>query len=157
MGFADTFTTRVQKLRGRMKRNAGAVSGDRRLEAEGRSEEVRGSLRAGREKLKAAASAAAVGAVPGLTRSARPDPAARLHPPDSDRDQRASSPAGCARQRSAVASVDQAAAIYRHDALLADLIFVTRQGLANARSHPTARPARRDRLASLPHEYVQVA
>jgi uncharacterized protein YjbJ (UPF0337 family) len=54
VGFADTFTTRVQKLRGRMKRNAGAVSGDRRLEAEGRSEEVRGSLKQAGEKFKAA-------------------------------------------------------------------------------------------------------
>ena len=54
VGFADTFTTRVQKLRGRMKRNAGAVSGDRRLEAEGRTEEVRGSLKQAGEKFKAA-------------------------------------------------------------------------------------------------------
>jgi uncharacterized protein YjbJ (UPF0337 family) len=52
VGFADKFTNRVQKLRGRMKRNAGAVSGDRRLEAEGRSEEVRGSLKQAGDKLK---------------------------------------------------------------------------------------------------------
>lgn len=52
MGFADKFTNRVQKLRGRMKRNAGAMSGDRRLEAEGRSEEVRGGLKQAGEKLK---------------------------------------------------------------------------------------------------------
>jgi uncharacterized protein YjbJ (UPF0337 family) len=37
-----------------MKRNAGAVSGDRRLEAEGRSEEVRGGLKQAGEKFKAA-------------------------------------------------------------------------------------------------------
>jgi uncharacterized protein YjbJ (UPF0337 family) len=52
VGFADKFTNRVQKLRGRMKRNAGGVSGDRRLEAEGRSEEVRGSLKQAGDKLK---------------------------------------------------------------------------------------------------------
>ena len=52
VGFADKFTNRVQKLRGRMKRNAGAVSGDRRLEAEGRSEEVRGGLKQVGEKFK---------------------------------------------------------------------------------------------------------
>ena len=44
LGFADKLSNRVQKLRGRMKRAAGNVSGDRRLEAEGRSEEVRGGL-----------------------------------------------------------------------------------------------------------------
>jgi uncharacterized protein YjbJ (UPF0337 family) len=52
VGFADKFSNRVQELRGRMKRNAGGVSGDRRLEAEGRSEEVRGSLKQAGEKLK---------------------------------------------------------------------------------------------------------
>jgi uncharacterized protein YjbJ (UPF0337 family) len=35
-----------------MNRNTGAMSGDRRLEAEGRSEEVRGSLKQAGEKLK---------------------------------------------------------------------------------------------------------
>jgi uncharacterized protein YjbJ (UPF0337 family) len=35
-----------------MKRNAGAVSGDRQLEAEGRSEEVRGGLKQAGEKFK---------------------------------------------------------------------------------------------------------
>ena len=87
MGFADTFTTRVQKLPGRMKRNAGAVSGDRRLEAEGRSRRSgAASSRPGRKFRPP--SAAAVVPSPGPTRSACPDPAARLHPPDSDRDQR---------------------------------------------------------------------
>ena len=52
MGFADRFTNRLQELRGRMKRNAGAVSGDRRLEAEGRSEEVRGSLKQAGERVR---------------------------------------------------------------------------------------------------------
>ena len=52
VGFADKFTNRVQELRGRMKRNAGAVSGDRRLEAEGSSEEVRGGLKQAGEKVR---------------------------------------------------------------------------------------------------------
>ena len=52
VGFADKFSNKVQELRGRIKRNAGALSGDRRLEAEGRSEEVRGSLKQAAEKLK---------------------------------------------------------------------------------------------------------
>jgi uncharacterized protein YjbJ (UPF0337 family) len=50
VGFADKFSNKVQKLRGRMKRTAGEVSGDRRLEAEGRSEEVRGRLKQAGEK-----------------------------------------------------------------------------------------------------------
>jgi uncharacterized protein YjbJ (UPF0337 family) len=52
VGFADKFANRVQELRGRMKRNAGAVSGDRRLEAEGSSEEVRGGLKQAGQKFK---------------------------------------------------------------------------------------------------------
>ena len=52
VGFADKFTNKLQKLRGRMKRNAGAVSGDRRLEAEGSSEEVRGGLKQAGEKVR---------------------------------------------------------------------------------------------------------
>jgi uncharacterized protein YjbJ (UPF0337 family) len=52
VGFADKLSNRVQKLRGRMKRTTGEVSGDRRLEAEGRSEEVRGGLKQAAEKLK---------------------------------------------------------------------------------------------------------
>ena len=52
MGFADKFSNKVQELRGRMKRNAGEVSGDRRLEAKGRSEEVRGRLKQAGEKFK---------------------------------------------------------------------------------------------------------
>jgi uncharacterized protein YjbJ (UPF0337 family) len=52
VGFANKLTNRVQELRGRMKRNAGGVSGDRRLEAEGRSDGVRGSLKLAGEKFK---------------------------------------------------------------------------------------------------------
>jgi uncharacterized protein YjbJ (UPF0337 family) len=52
MGFADKFSHKAQELRGRMKRNAGEVTGDRALEAEGRSEEVRGNLKQAGEKIK---------------------------------------------------------------------------------------------------------
>jgi uncharacterized protein YjbJ (UPF0337 family) len=52
VGFADKFTNKLQELRGRMKRNAGAVSGDRRLEAEGSSEEVRGGFKQAGEKVR---------------------------------------------------------------------------------------------------------
>jgi uncharacterized protein YjbJ (UPF0337 family) len=52
VGFADKFTNKLQELRGRMKRNAGAVGGDRRLEAEGSSEEVRGGLKQAGEKVR---------------------------------------------------------------------------------------------------------
>jgi uncharacterized protein YjbJ (UPF0337 family) len=52
VGFADKFANKLQELRGRMKRNAGAVSGDRRLEAEGSSEEVRGGLNQAGEKVR---------------------------------------------------------------------------------------------------------
>jgi uncharacterized protein YjbJ (UPF0337 family) len=52
VGFADKFSNTFQELRGRMKRNAGEVSGDRRLEFKGRSEEVRGRLKQAGEKFK---------------------------------------------------------------------------------------------------------
>ena len=52
MSFEDKITNKAQELRGRMKRNAGQVTGDRRLEAEGRAEERSGSLRQAGAKLK---------------------------------------------------------------------------------------------------------
>jgi uncharacterized protein YjbJ (UPF0337 family) len=52
VGFADKLSNKIQELRGRMKRNAGEVSGNRRLQAEGRSEEVRGRLKQAGEKFK---------------------------------------------------------------------------------------------------------
>ena len=52
MGFADKFSHKAQEMRGRMKRNAGEVSGDPELRAEGRSEEVRGQLKQAGEKIK---------------------------------------------------------------------------------------------------------
>ena len=80
-----------------MKRNAGAVSGDRQLEAEGRSEEVRGGLEQAGEKFKDAFAAPVGAAVRGPDKIARHDPAARLHPPDSDRDRRVEPGALCPR------------------------------------------------------------
>ena len=52
MSFEDKLRHKAQELRGRIKRNAGEVSGDRRLEAEGSAEERKGSLKQAGEKVK---------------------------------------------------------------------------------------------------------
>ena len=52
MGFGDKMSHKARELRGRMKRNAGQVSGDRRLEAEGTSDEVVANLKQAGEKVK---------------------------------------------------------------------------------------------------------
>ena len=52
MSLADKFNNKAQELRGRIKRNAGQVSGDRRLEAEGSSDERMGHLKQAGEKVK---------------------------------------------------------------------------------------------------------
>jgi uncharacterized protein YjbJ (UPF0337 family) len=52
MSLADKFNNKAQELRGRIKRNAGQVSGDRRLEAEGNSDELKGHLKQAGEKVK---------------------------------------------------------------------------------------------------------
>ena len=52
MGFSDKMNNKAKELRGRMKRNAGEVTGDRGLQARGRAEEMAGSLRQAGEKLK---------------------------------------------------------------------------------------------------------
>ena len=52
MGFADKMDNKARELRGRIKRNAGQVTGDRRLEAEGTAEEMGGNLRQVGEKIK---------------------------------------------------------------------------------------------------------
>ena len=54
MSFADKMNNKAQEMRGRIKRNAGQVTGDRRLEAEGRAEERSGNLRQAGEKIKEA-------------------------------------------------------------------------------------------------------
>jgi len=52
MGFGDKVAHKTQELRGRMKRNAGEVTGNPRLKAEGSSEEVMGNLKQAVEKIK---------------------------------------------------------------------------------------------------------
>ena len=52
VGFADKMNNKARELRGRIKRNAGEVSGDRRLRAEGRTDEMVGNLKQACEKLK---------------------------------------------------------------------------------------------------------
>jgi uncharacterized protein YjbJ (UPF0337 family) len=49
---ANKFSNKVQELRGRVKRNTGEVTGDRRLEAEGRTDEVKSNLKQAGEKVK---------------------------------------------------------------------------------------------------------
>jgi uncharacterized protein YjbJ (UPF0337 family) len=52
MTFADKFSNKAQELRGRVKRNTGEVTGDRRLQAEGRTDEVKSNLKQAGEKVK---------------------------------------------------------------------------------------------------------
>jgi uncharacterized protein YjbJ (UPF0337 family) len=52
VGFADKLNNKVRKLRGRIKRNAGEVTGDRNLQAAGRAEEVGSNLGRIGEKIK---------------------------------------------------------------------------------------------------------
>ena len=52
MTFSDKMNNKARELRGRVKRNAGEVTGDRRLQAEGRAESRAGHLRQAGEKLK---------------------------------------------------------------------------------------------------------
>ena len=52
MSLEDKISNKAQELRGRIKRNAGQVTGDRRLEAEGLAEERGGHLRQAGEKIK---------------------------------------------------------------------------------------------------------
>jgi uncharacterized protein YjbJ (UPF0337 family) len=52
VGFANKFRDKAQELRGRIKRNAGEVTGDRRLQAEGTADEIMGNLKQAGEKVK---------------------------------------------------------------------------------------------------------
>jgi uncharacterized protein YjbJ (UPF0337 family) len=52
MTFADKFSNKAQELRGRVKRNTGEVTGDRRMQAEGRTDEVTSNLKQAGEKIK---------------------------------------------------------------------------------------------------------
>jgi uncharacterized protein YjbJ (UPF0337 family) len=52
MSFGDKVSHKTQELRGRMKRNAGEVTNNPRLQAEGRSEEMRCGLKQAVGKVK---------------------------------------------------------------------------------------------------------
>lgn len=52
VSFGDKVRDKAQELRGRIKRNIGEVTGNRRLQAEGRTEEVIGNLKQAGEKIK---------------------------------------------------------------------------------------------------------
>jgi uncharacterized protein YjbJ (UPF0337 family) len=52
VSFTDKLRNKAQELRGRIKRNTGEVTGDRRLEAEGRADEVKGNAKQFGEKIK---------------------------------------------------------------------------------------------------------
>ncbi|MDT7596864.1 MAG: hypothetical protein QOJ06_2410 [Pseudonocardiales bacterium] len=52
MSFVDKFRDKAQVLRGRIKRNTGEVTGNRRLQAEGSADEVIGNVKQAGEKVK---------------------------------------------------------------------------------------------------------
>ncbi|MGB7797304.1 MAG: CsbD family protein [Pseudonocardiaceae bacterium] len=52
MSFANKFRDKAQVLRGRIKWNTGEVTGNRRLQAEGRADQVVGNLKQAGEKVK---------------------------------------------------------------------------------------------------------
>jgi uncharacterized protein YjbJ (UPF0337 family) len=52
LAFADMIGHNARELRGRVKRNTGEVTGDRRLQAEGRGDEVQGNLKQAGQKIK---------------------------------------------------------------------------------------------------------
>jgi uncharacterized protein YjbJ (UPF0337 family) len=52
MSFADKFRNKAQELRGRIKRNTGEVTGDRRLQRQGRADEMKSGLKQTGEKIK---------------------------------------------------------------------------------------------------------
>jgi uncharacterized protein YjbJ (UPF0337 family) len=52
VSFGNKFRNKAQELRGRIKRNTGEVIGDRGLQAEGRTDEVKSKLKQAGEKVK---------------------------------------------------------------------------------------------------------
>lgn len=52
MTLEDKFRHKAQELRGRIKRNAGEVSGDRRLESEGSADEFGGKVKQFGDRIK---------------------------------------------------------------------------------------------------------
>jgi uncharacterized protein YjbJ (UPF0337 family) len=52
MSFTDKIRNKTQELRGRIKRNTGEVTGNRRLRFEGAAEEMKAHLKQAGEKIK---------------------------------------------------------------------------------------------------------
>jgi uncharacterized protein YjbJ (UPF0337 family) len=52
VGFTDKMNNKAREIRGRIKRSTGDVTGNPRLQAEGRAEEMTGNLRQAGEKIK---------------------------------------------------------------------------------------------------------
>jgi uncharacterized protein YjbJ (UPF0337 family) len=52
VSLTNRLRNKAQELRGRIKRNTGEVTGDRGLQARGRSDEVKGGLKQTGEKIK---------------------------------------------------------------------------------------------------------
>lgn len=52
MGTNDKIRDKAEELKGRAKETAGAATGDREMEREGRVDQVKGNLRQAGEKLK---------------------------------------------------------------------------------------------------------
>ena len=52
VSFTDRLRNKAQKLRGRIKRNTGEITGDRSLQSRGRSDEAKGELKQTGEKIK---------------------------------------------------------------------------------------------------------
>ncbi len=69
MSFADKVSHKAQELRGRIKRNTGEVTGDRRLENEGRTDEMKSGLKQTGERIKDALPGVVAGVALVLTRN----------------------------------------------------------------------------------------
>jgi uncharacterized protein YjbJ (UPF0337 family) len=52
MGFTNKLNYKIQELRGRIKRNAGEITGNRNLQADGSVDETKASLKQTGEKIK---------------------------------------------------------------------------------------------------------
>jgi uncharacterized protein YjbJ (UPF0337 family) len=52
MSFTDKIRNKAQELHGRIRRNAGEVTGNRRLQSEGAADEMKGKLKQSGEKIK---------------------------------------------------------------------------------------------------------
>jgi uncharacterized protein YjbJ (UPF0337 family) len=52
VSFTDKLRNKAQELRGRIKRNTGEVTGNRRLRAEGSADEMKANLKQAGEKIK---------------------------------------------------------------------------------------------------------